>query len=163
VALNSSEDEGIHMSTDLNMTFPFQDVSDAKGMKTYRPVIPLRLRNTPPGHFEQCLVDTGAPNTFLDWQLAPLAGVNLSRAEKIPDPQDWGIGGEAAEELWGATVALTVPNERYIIQLGDVPVIFVRQWLHPGFTAVLGTGGMKRIGLVVDAGAGSGQTVVVQR
>ncbi len=56
-----------------------------------------------------------------------------------------------------------IPEGRHMIWLGDVPVVFVKPWTHPGFTVVLGTDGMRRIGLVVDAGAGNGQLTVVQR
>lgn len=151
------------MPAPITMTFPFQEVSDAKGMRTYRPIIPLRPMSAPVGHFERCLVDTGCPNTYLDWQLASLAGVDLGSAEKIPDPQDWSLGGVAAKELWGATAALMIPDGRYMIRLGDVPVVFVDPWEHPDFTVVLGTDGMRRIGLIVDAGERNGQLVVVQR
>jgi hypothetical protein len=44
-----------------------------------------------------------------------------------------------------------------------VPVVFVKPWLRPDFTVVLGNDGMRRIGLIVDAGAGNGQLTVVQR
>lgn len=145
------------------MTFPFQELSDAKGLTTFRPVIPLRPMSTPLGHSEQCLVDTGSPNTYLDWRLAPLAGVDLSQAETILDPQEWSVGGVAAEQLWGATAAFMIPEDRHMIWLGDVPVVFVKPWTHPGFTVVLGTDGMRRIGLIVDAGAGNGQLTIVQR
>jgi hypothetical protein len=145
------------------MTFPFQELSDMKGLTTFRPVIPLRPMNAPLGHSERCLVDTGSPNTYLDWRLAALAGVDLSQAAQVPDPQEWSVGDMAAEELWGTTVAFMIPEDRYMIWLGDVPVVFVKPWLHPGFTVVLGTDGMRRIGLIVDAGAGNGQLTVVQR
>jgi hypothetical protein len=69
----------------------------------------------------------------------------------------------AAEELWDATVAFMIPEDRHMIWLGDVPVVFVKPWLHPDFTMVLGTNGMRRIGLIVDAGVGNGQLTVVQR
>lgn len=70
----------------------------------------------------------------------------------------------AADELWGATVALMIPEGNHMIRLGDVPVVLVRPWAHPDFTVVLGTSGMRRIGLIVDAGAaGNGQLIVVQR
>ena len=69
----------------------------------------------------------------------------------------------AAEELWGATVAFMIPDGRHMIWLGDVPVVFVKEWLHPGFTVVLGTDGMSRLGLIVEAAAGNGQLTVVQR
>jgi hypothetical protein len=151
------------MSPAPTMTFPFQELSDAKGLTTFRPVIPLRPMSAPLGSSEQCLVDTGSPNTYLDWRLAPLAGVELSQAEKVPDPQQWSIGGVAAEELWAATAAFMIPDGRYMIRLGDVSVVLVKPWLHPDFTAVLGTDGMRRIGLIVDAGAGNGQLTVVQR
>ena len=62
------------------MAFPFQELSDAKGLTTFRPVIPLRPMSAPLGHSERCLVDTGSPNTFLDWRLAPLAGGPLRQA-----------------------------------------------------------------------------------
>jgi hypothetical protein len=81
------------------MVFPFQELSDAKGLTTFRPVIPLRPMSAPLGHSERCLVDTGSPNTYVDWRLATLAGVDLSQAKKIPDPQEWSVGGVAAEEL----------------------------------------------------------------
>jgi hypothetical protein len=152
-----------HMQTGPTMTFTFQELADAKGLETFRPIIPLRPMAAPLGHSERCLVDTGSPNTYLDWQLAPLAGVDLSRAEKLPDPKDWSVGGVAVEELWGATVALMIPDARYMIRLGDVPVVFVKPWLHPDFTAVLGTDGMRRIELIVSAGVGDGQLTVVQR
>jgi hypothetical protein len=151
------------MPPDLTMTFPFQKLSDAKGLNTFRPVIPLRPMSAPLGHSEQCLVDTGSPNTYLDWRLATLAGVDLNKAKKIPDPQEWSVGGIVTEELWGDTIALIIPEDRYMIRLGDVPVVFVKPWLHPGFTVVLGTDGMRRIGLIVDAGAGKGQLIIVQR
>jgi hypothetical protein len=83
------------------MVFPFQELSDAKGLTTFRPVIPLRPMSAPLGHSERRLVDTGSPNTYVDWRLATLAGVDLSQAKKIPDPQEWSVGGVAAEELWG--------------------------------------------------------------
>jgi hypothetical protein len=145
------------------MVFPFQELSDAKGLTTFRPVIPLRPMSAPLGHSERCLVDTGSPNTYVDWRLATLAGVDLSQAKKIPDPQEWSVGGVAAEELWGATVAFMIPDGRHMIWLGDVPVVFVKEWLHPGFTVVLGTDGMSRLGLIVEAAAGNGQLTVVQR
>ncbi len=151
------------MPTALTMTFPFLELADAKELVTYRPIIPLRPMSAPPGHSERCLVDTGSPNTYLDWRLAPLARVDLSRTGNLPDPQEWSVGGVAAEELWGATVALMIPGDRYMIRLGDVPVVFVKPWLHPDFTAVLGTDGMRRIELVVGAGVGKGQLTVVQR
>jgi hypothetical protein len=44
-----------------------------------------------------------------------------------------------------------------------VPVVFVKEWLHPDFTVVLGTDSMRRLGLIVDAAAGNGQLTVVQR
>jgi hypothetical protein len=44
-----------------------------------------------------------------------------------------------------------------------VPVVFVKAWLHPDFTVVLGADGMRRLGLIVDARAGNGQFTVVQR
>ena len=145
------------------MTFPFQELSDAKGLTTFRPVVPLRPMSAPLGHSEWCLVDTGSPNTYLDWRLEPLAGIDLSQAEKVPDPEKSSVGGVAAEELWSATVAFMIPEDRHMIWLGDVPVVFVKPWLHPDFTVVLGTDGMRRIGLIVDAGAGNGQLTVVQR
>lgn len=151
------------MPTALTMTFPFQKLADAKGLETFRPIVPLRSMTAPLGHSERCLVDTGSPNTYLDWQLAPLAGVDLSRAEKLPDPEEWSVGGVAAEELWGAIVSLMIPDARYMIRLGDVPVVFVKPWLHPDFTAVLGTDGMRRMELTVGAGVGNGQLTVVQR
>jgi hypothetical protein len=119
--------------------------------------------SAPLGHSEQCLVDTGSPNTYLDWRLAPLAGVDLSCAEKLADPQEWSIGGVPAEELWAATMPLIIPDDRHMIRLGDVPVVLVKPWLHPDFRMVLGTDGMRRIGLIVDAGEGNGQLTVVQR
>lgn len=145
------------------MVFPFRELSDAKGLTTFRPVIPLRPMSAPLGHSEWCLVDTGSPNTYADWRLATLAGVDLSQATKIPHPQEWSVGGVAAEDLWGATVAFMTPEGRHMIWLGDVPVVFVKEWLHPGFTVVLGTDGMRRLGLIVDAAAGNGQLTVVQR
>lgn len=151
------------MAPSVTMTFPFRDLSDGKGMTTFRPVVPLRPMNAPPGHLEQCLVDTGSPNTYLDWRIAEPAGVDLAKAEKIRDVQEWSVGGMAVEELWGATVALMIPEDRYMVRLGDVPVVFVKPWLHPDFTVVLGTDGMRRIGLIVDAGEGNGQLTVVQR
>ncbi len=151
------------MSPAPTMTFPFQELSDAKGLTTFRPVIPLRPMSAPLGSSERCLVDTGSPNTYLDWRLAPLTGVDLGQAEKIPDPQQWSVGGVAAEELWAATAAFMIPDGHYMIWLGDVSVVLVKPWLHPDFTAVLGTDGMRRIGLIVDAGAGNGQLTVVQR
>jgi hypothetical protein len=45
-----------------------------------------------------------------------------------------------------------IPEGRHMIWLGDVPVVFVRPWLHPDFTVVLGTDGMRKIGLIEDAG-----------
>jgi hypothetical protein len=56
-----------------------------------------------------------------------------------------------------------ISEDRHMIWLGDVPVVFVKPWTHPGFTVVLGTDGMRRIGLIVDTGAGNGQLTVVQR
>jgi hypothetical protein len=47
------------------MVFPFQELSDAKGLTTFRPVIPLRPMSAPLGHSERCLVDTGSPNTHM--------------------------------------------------------------------------------------------------
>jgi hypothetical protein len=134
-----------------------------KGLKTFRPVIPLRPMSAPLGRSERCLVDTGSPNTYLDCRLATLAGVDLDQAEKVQDPEEWSVGGMATEELWGTTVAFMIPEDRHMIRLGDVPVVFVKPWLHPGFTAVLGTDGMRRIGLIVEAGVGNGQLTVVQR
>jgi len=137
-------------------------VPDAKGMDTYRPVVPLRPMRGPLDHSDLCLVDTGSPNTFLDWELASLAGIDLSQAEKVPDVEEWSVGGVAIEEAWVADVSLIIPDSRYMIMLGDVRVIFVKPWLHPGFSAVLGTSGMKRIELIVNAAAGHGQLTVVQ-
>jgi hypothetical protein len=116
------------------MTFPFQELSDAKGLTTFRPVIPLRPMSAPLGHSERCLVDTGSPNTYLDWRLAPLAGVGLSQAETIPDPQEWSVGGVAAEQLWGATAAFMIPEERHMIWLVLQPdfVTFIAGGLAAG-------------------------------
>jgi hypothetical protein len=50
-----------------------------------------------------------------------------------------------------------------MIRLHDIPVVLVKPWRHPGFGVVLGTSGMKRIGLIIDAGEASGQLIVVQR
>jgi hypothetical protein len=57
------------MSPAPTMTFPFQELSDAKGLTTFRPVIPLRPMSAPLGSYERCFVDTGSPNTYLDWRL----------------------------------------------------------------------------------------------
>lgn len=116
-----------------------------------------------PGHVDLCLVDTGSPNTYLDWQLASPAKVDLSQAEKVPDAQEWSVGGVAIEEAWVADVSLIIPDDRYMIMLGSVRVILVKPWLHLDFSAVLGTNGMKRIELIVNAGVGNGQLTVVQR
>jgi hypothetical protein len=87
------------MPTAPTMTVPFLKLADAKGLETFRPIIPLRPMTAPLGHSERCLVDTGSPNTYLDRRLAPLAGVDLNRAEKLPDPKEWSVGGAAVEEL----------------------------------------------------------------
>jgi hypothetical protein len=42
-------------------------------------------------------------------------------------------------------------------------MIFVKPWMHPGFSAVLGTNGMKRIQLIVNAAVGNGQLIVIQQ
>jgi hypothetical protein len=151
------------MTTGRAMTIPFKELSDAKQMTTWRPVVPLRPMRGELGHFDLCLVDTGSPNTYLDWELAPLAEVDLSQAEKVSDAQESSVGGVAIEEAWVADVPLIIPDDRYMIMLGEVRVILVKPWLHPGFSAVLGTNGMKRIELIVNAGAGNGQLTVVQR
>lgn len=151
------------MPTSPVMHFPFQMAVDAAGLEAHRPIIPLRPMSAPLGNSEQCMVDTGCPDTYLDWRLAPLAGVDLSHAEEVPDANTWSIGGVTPEEMWIATISLIIPDDRYMIRLGDVRVIFVKPWLHPGFTIVLGTGGMKRIGLMVEAGVGNGQLTVFQR
>lgn len=151
------------MSTGPVMTFPFQMALDAAGLETYRPIIPLRPMRAPLGSYEQCTVDTGSPNTYLDWRLASLAGIDLSHAKRVPDAHTSSVGGVAAEEIWTATVELIIPDGRYMIRLGDVVAVLVKPWGHPGLTAVLGTGGMMRIGLIVEAGVGNGQLRVVQR
>jgi hypothetical protein len=87
-------------------------------MNTYRPVVPIRPMRGPPDHFDFCLVDTGSPNTFLDWQLAPSAEIELSLAEKVPDAHEWSVGGVAIEEAWVADVSLIIPDDRYMIILG---------------------------------------------
>lgn len=133
-------------------------------MTEFRPAVPLRpIRGPANRSGDWCLVDTGSPNTFLDWELAPEAGVDLEAAEEIPNPGEWAIGGAPAEALWAAVVELIIPHDQYMIRLGDVTVIFVKPWLQPGFRAVLGTGGMKRIRLAVDAGASDGELIVIQR
>jgi hypothetical protein len=71
--------------------------------------------------------------------------------------------GVAADELWASPAAFMIPEDDHMIRLGDVPVVFVRPWAHPGFTVVLGTSGMRRIGRIAGAGVGHGQLIVVQR
>ena len=144
------------------MSFPFERVSDANGMTEFRPIIPLRPERAPRGRSQSCLVDTGSPNTYLDWRLAPLAGVDLAQADKI-NHSSWSVGGVPAEGLWGATLAFLIEDDRYMIRLGDIPVVFMEPWLHPDFRVVLGTSGMKRIGIFLEAGAGNGQLTVSQR
>jgi hypothetical protein len=60
-------------------------------------------------------------------------------------------------------VTFLIEDGRFMIRLTDVPVIFVEPWKHPGFTMVLGTNGMKRITVVLDAGDSNGQLTVCQR
>jgi hypothetical protein len=151
------------MPTGPTMTFPFLKLADANRMVTYRPIIPLRPMAASSHYSGRCLVDTGSPDTYLDWQIARLAGIELNAAQNLPDPQKWSVGGVASEELWGATVTLIIPSERYMIWLGDVHVVFFKPWRHPDFTAVLGTSGMGRIELIVRAGIENGQLTVVQR
>jgi hypothetical protein len=150
------------MSIMPSMSFSFVWVSDASGMTTFRPIIPLRPARASRGQFQSCLIDTGNPNTYLDWRLTPIAGVNLDQADKI-DHNSWSVGGVPADGLWGTTLALLIEDDRYMIRLGDVPVIFMKPWLNPDFTMVLGTNGMRRIGILVDAGLNNGQLTVSQR
>jgi hypothetical protein len=149
--------------TGRTMTIPFQEVKDAKELTTFRPVIRLRPIHGELGASYLCLVDTGSPNTYMDWELASRAKVDLSQAEKIPDAQVWSLGGAAFEEAWVEDVSLIIPDGKYMIMLSEVPVIFVKPWMHPGFSAVLGTSGMKRIQLTVNAAVGDGQLVVSQQ
>jgi hypothetical protein len=107
----------------VTFQFPFQKVTDAKELEEYRPVVPIRPMRAPLDRSDWCLMDTGSPNTFLDWGLAPEAGADLNTAEKIPNPEAWAVGGEAVEALWGANVELIIPNGQHMIRLGYVPVV----------------------------------------
>ena len=117
------------MTTGRTMTIPFQKVSDVNGMSTFRPVVPLRPMAGELGCSDLCLVNIGSPNTYLDWELAPQAKIDLSQAETVPDTQEWSIGGAAIERAWVADVSLVIPDGRYMIMLGVAPVIFVKPWL----------------------------------
>lgn len=150
------------MSVIPSMSFPFASVSDANGMTTYRPIIPLRPERAPRGQSQSCLVDTGSPNTYLDWRLAQLAGIDLDQADKI-DHNSWSVGGVPADRLWGAMLAFLIEDDRRMIRLGDMPVIFMEPWHNTDFTVILGTNGMRRIEILVDAGLNNGQLTVTQR
>jgi hypothetical protein len=112
--------------TGRTMTIPFEEVTDTKELTTFRPVIRLRPMRGELGSSYLCLVDTGSPNTYMDWELAQEAEVDLSQAEKIPDIQKWSLGGAALEEAWVEDVSLIIPDGKYMIMLGDVPVIFAK-------------------------------------
>ena len=144
------------------MSFPFAMVSDANGMRTFRPVLPVRLENAPRGECQACLVDTGSPDTYLDWQLASAAGIDLARAAAIPYPDRWAVGGVQATALWGSLVTFLIEDDRYTIRLTGVRALFTQPWAHPGFTVVLGTEGMKRVKLTVDAGEANGRVTISQ-
>jgi hypothetical protein len=92
------------------------------------------------------------------WRESTLAGLGRFQTLKNGVSEAW-----QPKSCGGATVAFMIPEGRHMTWLGGVPVVFLKPWPHPGFTVVLGTDGMRRIGLIVDAGEGNGRLSVVQR
>jgi len=143
-----------------SMVFPFIMISDSSGTEMFRPVIPLRIGTASSSESQRCLVDTGSPSTFLDWRLGQLVGVNLIQAAKPHGPQKLSLDGVIADELGGAMLGFKIEDDRYRIHLGYVFATFVRPWPIPEFKAILGTKGMKRIRVTVEAGVGDGQLTI---
>jgi hypothetical protein len=130
--------------------FDFEQTPDILGIDILRPVVKLRLETAPRGVRQTCLVDTGSPDTVIDWAEAGRAGIDPSEGELVPLPDGFAVGGKSVTEARGFTVSCLIEDARYFVPLPDIPVLFIKPWQHPGFTAVLGTRAMNCIRVEVS-------------
>ena len=70
------------------------------------------------------------------------------------------LDGETMPGMEGAMLGFKIEDDRYTIHLGYIFATFVRPWPIPEFKAILGTNGMKRIRVTVEAGVGDGQLTI---
>jgi len=134
--------------------FQFQQIPDSIGTCPPRPLVKVRLHAAPPGTGEWCLLDTGSPDTCLDWQAANRMGLNPDTGDEVRLPPGFAVGGVRAEEVRGFTLDGFIESDGRFVRLPASPVLFVRPWMHQGFTGIWGTNGMKSIRVEFSAGHG---------
>jgi hypothetical protein len=128
-----------------HLRFSFQEVPDRIGGTVLRPLVNLRLDTAPPGTRQLCLVDTGSPDTVLDWSKAQTSGINPYDGDPVTVPPGFSVGGVAVTEVRGFTLRCLIEDDRHFVPLPFIPILFVKPWGHLGFTAVLGTRAMNSI------------------
>jgi hypothetical protein len=119
-----------------SMRFPFLSVVDDRGLKPFRPVVPLRLRGARRFKSALCLLDSGDLNNYMDWNLAEDAGIDLSAAVPIHDDSP-------GEQVLTWAQCEIDNGQGDVLTLRNAPMIFVRPWNIPGFSSRLGTLGME--------------------
>jgi hypothetical protein len=134
--------------------FKFEHTQDLLGGSVLRPMVGMRLETAPVETRHMFLVDTGSPDTMIAWEEAEKAGIDPTEGEIVEQPDGFSVGGRSVIEIRGFTLNFLVEDDRYFIRLPNVPILVVRPWEHPGFTAVLGTRAMDSIRLEINFSEG---------